>query len=80
MDSPYTHVLLDDDSREPIGAVRDIDALPDGSEFGIIRRFDADAPETYAWLQGLLLLPLNDAAPHVRNHVAWVLKQQPQPV
>jgi len=79
MDSPYAHVLLDHDSGEPIGAIRDIDELPDGTLFGVLRRFDAKEPETYIWLEGLDVLRLADADPHVRSHVAWALKQ-PQPV
>jgi hypothetical protein len=79
MNNPsYSHVLLDDDSGEPIGAVRDIDELPDGTPFGLVRRFGAVEPETYVWLDGLHVLRLADAAPHVRNHVAWELSQ-PQP-
>lgn len=74
-DSSYTHVLLDDDSGEPIGAVRDIDELPDGTPFGIVRRFGAVELEAYVWLDGLHVLRLADAAPHVRNHVAWSLSQ-----
>jgi hypothetical protein len=80
MDSPrYTHVLLDRDSGEPIGAIRDVDEAPDGNIFGIVRHFSANEPETYVWLDGLEIIRLVDAAPHIRNHVAWVLKQ-PQPV
>jgi len=79
MDSPYTHVLLDDDSGEPIGAVRGIDELPDGTHFGLVRRFNMNEPETYVWLDGLHVLRLDEAAPHVRNHVAWALTQR-QPV
>jgi hypothetical protein len=74
-DLGYSHVLLDDDSGEPIGAVRDIDELPDGTPFGIIRPFGTNEPETYVWLDGLDVLRLADAAPHVRKHVAWALKQ-----
>lgn len=79
MQSPYTHVLLDADSGEAIGAVREIDQLPDGGHFGLVRRFDSDEPETYAWIDELFLLRMDEAAPHVRNHVAWALKN-PQPV
>ena len=79
MDSPYAHVLLDHDSGEPVGAICDIDELPDGTRFGVLRRFDAKEPETYIWLDGLDVLRLADADPRVRAHVAWALKQ-PQPV
>jgi hypothetical protein len=75
-DPSYTHVLLDDDSGEAIGAVRDIDELPDGTPFGIVRSFGANEPETYVWLDGLDVLRLEDAAPHVRNHVAWELAHE----
>jgi hypothetical protein len=74
-DPSYSHVLLDDDSGEPIAAVRDIDELPDGTPFGIVRPFGTNEPETYVWLDGLDVLRLADAAPHVRNHVAWELLQ-----
>lgn len=37
--SRYTHVILDRDSGEPIGAIRDVDETPDGSIFGIVRHF-----------------------------------------
>ena len=76
--SRYTHVLLDHDSGEPVGAIRDVDDV-DGSVFGIVRYFDARAPETYVWLDNLDVLRLADAAPHVRNHVSWALAQ-PAPV
>ena len=77
MNSPrYTHVLLDDDSGEPIGAVRDIDELPNGTPFGIVRPFGSSEPETYVWLDGLQVLRLADAAPHVRKHVAWALEHE----
>ena len=79
MQSPYTHVLLDADSGEPIGAVRGIDECPDGSHFGLVCRFDMDEPETYVWLDDLNILRLDEAAPHVRNHVEWALKNL-QPV
>lgn len=73
--SRYTHVLLDDDSGEPIGAVADIDELPNGAPFGTVRYFGSSEPETYVWLDGLQVLRLAEAAPHVRNHVAWALAQ-----
>lgn len=76
--SRYTHVLLDDDSGEAIGAVRDVDEMLNGAVFGVLRRFDAK-DETYIWLEGLNVLRLDEADPLVRNHVAWALKQ-PQPV
>lgn len=79
MQSPYIHVLLDRDSAEPVGAVREIDELPDGNHFGLVRRFDMDEPETYVWLDDLYILRLDEVAPHVRNHVEWVLKEA-QPV
>lgn len=75
-DHPYTHVVLDEHSGEPRGAVRDIDELEDGTQFGVVRFFDSPEPPTYAWLRGLFLLPLSEAAPHVRNHLSWALKQQ----
>ncbi|HYC59909.1 MAG TPA: hypothetical protein VEK79_10130 [Thermoanaerobaculia bacterium] len=74
--SRYTHVLLDDDSGEAIGAIRDIDETPDGALFGVVRRFDLDEPETYLWLEGLNVIRLTDAAPHVRKHVAWALDHE----
>lgn len=77
--SRYTHVLLDDDSGEAIGAIRDVDEMINGAVFGVLRWFDAKEPETYIWLEGLNVLRLDEADPHVRNHVAWALKQ-PQPV
>lgn len=77
--SRYTHVLLDDDSGEPIGAVADIDELPNGTPFGTVRYFGSNEPETYIWLDGLQVLRLADAAPHVQKHVAWALAQ-PAPV
>jgi hypothetical protein len=58
---------------------RDIDELPDGTLFGVLRRFDVKEPETYIWLEGLDVLRLADADPRIRTHVAWALKQ-PQPV
>lgn len=76
--SRYTHVLLDHNSGEPVGAVRDVDDV-DGSVFGIVQYFDAREPETYIWLDNLDVLRLADAAAHVRNHVAWALAQ-PVPV
>jgi len=78
-DHCYTHVILDEDSGEPIGAVRDVDQLKDGTRFGVVRPFDGKEPETYIWLDGLDVLRLADADPRLRNHVAWALKQ-PQPV
>jgi len=60
---------------KPWGAIRDIDQTPDGSVFGVIRRFDRDEPETYMWLDGLEVIRLADAAAHVRKHVAWALAQ-----
>lgn len=69
----YTHVVLDEDSGEPIAAVRDIDELEDGTQLGVVRRFGSHEPATYTWLHGLLLLPVSEAAPHVRNHLAWAL-------
>jgi hypothetical protein len=77
MQSPYTHILLDHDSGEVIGAVREIDET-DGGHFGLVRRFDSDEPE-YAWIDELFLLRMDEAAQHVRNHVEWALKN-PQPV
>lgn len=76
--SRYTHVILDEHSGEPVGAVRDVDELEDGTQFGVVRRFHSSGPATYMWLHGLLLLPVSEAAPHVRNHLAWALKH-PQP-
>lgn len=73
--SGYTHVLLDDDSGEVVGAIRDIDETPEGALFGVVRRFDLDEPETYLWLEGFDVIRLADAAQHVRNHVAWALAQ-----
>lgn len=70
-DPSYTHVLLDDDSGEPVGVIRDVDELPNGTPFGVVRRFGAPEPETYIWLDGLTVIRLADAAPHVRNHVTW---------
>jgi len=72
--SRYTHVLLDHDSGEPVGAIRDVDET-EGAFFGIVRYFDEHAPETYIWLDGLDVLRLADAAAHVRNHVAWALAE-----
>jgi hypothetical protein len=77
-DPLYSHVLLDDNSGEAIGVVRDIDELPDGTLFGLVRRFGTVEPEAYVWLNGLHVLRLAEAAPRVRNHVAWELSQ-PQP-
>ena len=71
----YTHVILDEDSGEPVGAVRDVDELEDGTQFGVVRHFHSPGPPTYMWLRGLLLLPVTEAAPHVRNHLAWAVKQ-----
>ena len=76
--SRYTHVLLDPDSGEPTGAIRDVDET-DSLFFGIVRYFDSREPETYIWLQGLDVIRLTAAAAHVRNHVAWALAQ-PAPV
>lgn len=73
-DHRYTHVLLDEHSGEPIGAVRDCDELDDGTQFGVVRLFDSPEPPTYMWLHGLLLLPVSEAAPHVRNQLAWALR------
>lgn len=73
-DHRYTHVILDEHSGEPLGAVRDMDELEDGTQFGVVRLFDSPEPATYTWLKGLLLLPLSEAAPHVRNHLAWALR------
>lgn len=70
---PYTHVILDEDSGEAIGAVRDIDELASGERFGIAFYFAASTPPTYAWLGDMHLLPLAEAAPHVRNHVTWAV-------
>jgi len=70
----YTHVILDDDSGAPVGAVRDIDELEDGTHFGVVRRFDSAEPPTYMWLRGLLLLPVSEAAPHIRDHLAQALR------
>lgn len=70
----FTHVILDEDSGEPVGAVADLDELDDGTQFGVVRRFDSDDPPTYMWLRGLLLLPVAEAAPHVRNHLRWALR------
>jgi hypothetical protein len=72
--NPYTHVILDEHSGEPLGAVRDVDELEDGTQFGVVRLFDSPEPATYTWLKGLLLLSLSEAAPHVRNHLAWALR------
>jgi len=69
----YTHAILDEASGEPLGAVRDIDELEDGTQFGIVQYFGSAEPPTYTWLRGLFLLPLSEAAPHVRNHLAWEL-------
>ena len=74
-DHRYTHVVLDEHSGEPIGAVRDLDELEDGTQFGVVRLFDSPEPPTYTWLHGLFLLPVSEAAPHVRNHVTWALRQ-----
>lgn len=79
MQSSYTHVLLDRDSGEPVGVVRSIDELPDGTHFGLVRRFDVDEPETYVWLDDLYILRLDEVAPHVRNHVEFALADA-QPV
>ena len=73
-DHRYTHVVLDEHSGEPIGAVRDFDELEDGTQFGVVRLFDASEPPTYMWLRGLLLLPVSEAAPDVRNHLARALR------
>jgi len=70
----YTHVVIDHDSGEPLGAVRDIDELEDGTQFGVVHLFDSPEPPTYTWLHGLFLLPVSEAAPHVRNHLAWALR------
>lgn len=73
-DHSYSHVILDENSGEPLGAVRDIDELEDGTQFGVVRLFESDEPPTYMWLRGLLLLPVCEAARHVRNHLAWALR------
>lgn len=73
-DHHYSHVILDEDSGEPLGAVRDIDEMDDGTQFGVVRLFESNEPPTYTWLRGLLLLPLSEAAPHVRNHLAWAFR------
>jgi hypothetical protein len=74
MDAPScTHVLLDHDSGEPIGAIRLVDEMPDGTPFGLVRLFDGDELESYIWLDGLDVIRLAEAAKHVRNHVAWAL-------
>lgn len=75
MKSLYTHVLMDDNSGEAIGVVRGVDELPDGTHFGLVRRFDTTEPETYVWLDDLYILRMDEVAPHVRNHVAWALKE-----
>jgi len=75
MDSDsYTHVILDEDSGEAVGAVRGIDELASGERFGVAFFFRASGPPSYVWLGDLHLLPLADAAPHVRNHVAWEIE------
>ncbi|HYH05598.1 MAG TPA: hypothetical protein VEK11_00930 [Thermoanaerobaculia bacterium] len=67
-------MILDEDSGEAVGAVRNIDALDDGTEFGVVWIFDAPDPPTYMWLRGLLLLPVAEATRHVRTHLAWALR------
>jgi hypothetical protein len=73
-DHRYTHVVLDEHSGEPLGAVRDIDELEDGTQFGVLHLFDSLEPPAYTWLRGLLLLPVSEAAPNVRHHLAWALR------
>jgi hypothetical protein len=72
-----SHVILDPDSGEPVGSVADVDEFEDGTQFGVVQQFDSPEPPTYMWLRGLLLLPLAEAAPHVRNHVRWALRHAP---
>jgi hypothetical protein len=71
------YVILDPDSGEPVGSVADVDELEDGTQFGVVQHFDSPELPTYMWLRGLLLLPLAEAAPHVRNHVRWALRHAP---
>lgn len=59
--------------------IRDVDEMPNGTPFGVVRRFGEREPDTYIWLDGLNVIRLADAAPHVRNHVAWELAHE-QPV
>jgi len=74
----YTHVIFDDD-REPIGAVRDIDELEDGSRFGVVQFFDWCAPPTYMWLHDVELLPLDHASPLIRGQVTFALADAGDP-
>lgn len=77
MNVSYTHAILDPDSGEPIGAVRDVDEIATGERFGIARYFAEPVPPTYVWLGGLHVLPLGEASAEVRRAVAAAVTTAP---